>query len=193
MFRRTIPTISYPYTLKESTRARVLRVTVHPGGHVVVTKPRRTSTRSALLFLDEHDRWVRTHIERLKKISPKRISNGTREEYKRMREEARRSITERLEYFNQYYGFSYGRIAIKNMRSRWGSCSGKKNLNFHYRVLTLPPPLRDYIVVHELCHLKEMNHKTEFWELVARTIPDFALRRRALRVYEQNDHIAPSL
>ena len=63
-------------------------------------------------------------------------------------------IHERLEYYNQFYGFQYNRVSVKNQRSRWGSCSRQGNLNFNYRLVNLPSELADYIIVHELCHLK---------------------------------------
>ncbi len=72
-----------------------------------------------------------------------------------------------------HYGFVYNRVAIKDARSRWGSCSQKKNLNFNYRLVFLPPHLVDYIIVHELCHLKEFNHGPNFWVLVAETMPTY--------------------
>ena len=83
--------------------------------------------------------------------------------------------------WNAHYGFSFGRVAIRDQRSRWGSCSKKGNLNFNYRLLFLPLPLVDLVIVHELCHLKEFNHSSAFWALVEQTIPDLALRRNALR------------
>jgi predicted metal-dependent hydrolase len=100
--------------------------------------------------------------------------------YLKYKEEARVLVKARLEYFNTFYNFEYKRIAIKNHKSRWGSCSKKGNLNFNYRIALLPPHLADYIVVHELCHLGEFNHSKKFWALVERTIPDWRMRRAEL-------------
>ncbi len=97
-------------------------------------------------------------------------------------------ILERLESLNKHYGLSYGRVAIRDQRSRWGSCSKKGNLNFNYRLLFLPLPLVDLVIAHELCHLKEFNHSTAFWGLVAETIPDLSLRREELRRVRLNEH-----
>ena len=82
--------------------------------------------------------------------------------YLKHKEVARTLVRERLEYFNAFYGYEYKRIAIKNHKSRWGSCSKKGNLNFNYRIALLPSELADYIVVHELCHLGEFNHSPKF-------------------------------
>lgn len=92
-------------------------------------------------------------------------------------------VRDRIRMYNVYYGFFYARISIKRMRSRWGSCSRLKNLNFHYRLFFLPLELADYVIIHELCHLQEMNHSKEFWSLVAKTCPDYRVRRRVLRFY----------
>jgi hypothetical protein len=89
------------------------------------------------------------------------------------REIARILVENRLSYFNKLYNFEINRIAIKNTKSRWGSCSKKKNLNFNYRIIFLEPKFADYLVVHELCHLGEFNHSKKFWNLVEKTIPDY--------------------
>jgi predicted metal-dependent hydrolase len=100
--------------------------------------------------------------------------------YLKHKEQARAVIKERLEHFNAFYQFSYKRVAIKNHKSRWGSCSKKGNLNFNYRLVHLPLRLLDYVVVHELCHLGEFNHSKRFWALVAKALPDWQVRRKEL-------------
>lgn len=99
---------------------------------------------------------------------------------------ARILVHERLEYFNQYYQFSYNKVAIRNQKTRWGSCSSKGNLNFSVRILTLPKEAQDYLIVHELCHLKEFNHSARFWALVAQRIPDYKTIRSYMRTYATN-------
>lgn len=101
-------------------------------------------------------------------------------QYLRHKEEARSLVKERLEHFNAFYKFKYNRVAIKNHKRRWGSCSSKGNLNFNYRIVFLPPHLADYLVVHELCHLGEFNHSPRFWALVGKTISDWEKRRKEL-------------
>lgn len=87
----------------------------------------------------------------------------------------------KLEYWNQFYNFSYNRVAIKAHKGRWGSCSRLKNLNFNCKIIFLPEALVDYIVVHELCHLGELNHSPKFWNLVAQAMPGYLTRRAELR------------
>jgi len=89
-------------------------------------------------------------------------------------------VRERLEYFNQFYNYKWNRIAIRNQKTRWGSCSKAGNLNFNYKLALLPPKQADYIIIHELCHLREFNHSQRFWELVAITMPDYKEVRKDL-------------
>lgn len=97
------------------------------------------------------------------------------------RRHARTVFDERLAACNMRYGFRYGRVAIKKQKSRWGSCSRQGNLNFNWRLLLAPLSVLDYVVVHELCHLKELNHSPRFWQLVALACPDYAAQRAWLR------------
>ncbi|MBP9711354.1 MAG: M48 family metallopeptidase [Candidatus Pacebacteria bacterium] len=87
----------------------------------------------------------------------------------------------RLVHFNAHYNVPLRKVFIKNLKSRWGSCSSRGNLNFNYKILFLPPAVADYIVAHELCHLKHFNHSVEFWALVAETVPHYKQMRAQLR------------
>lgn len=97
------------------------------------------------------------------------------------REQARRFVKKRIEHFNKLYGFRVNNVFIKNQSTRWGSCSSRGNLNFNYRVMFLRQELADYLIVHELCHLGELNHSKRFWALVKRTIPNFVSLNKELR------------
>lgn len=108
--------------------------------------------------------------------------------YTEHKERARALIHERLEYWNAFYGVTYGRVAIRDQRTRWGSCSRSGNLNFSYKLYFLPLPLVDYVVVHELCHLIEFNHSAAFWEQVARAVPEYRARKALLREISLHAH-----
>jgi predicted metal-dependent hydrolase len=97
------------------------------------------------------------------------------------RRQAPAIFAEQLRIQNRTYGFTYGRVSVKGQKSRWGSCSKLGNLNFNWRLLLAPLAVLDYVVVHELCHLKELNHGPRFWKLVARACPDYMVHRRWLR------------
>lgn len=108
-----------------------------------------------------------------------------RRQYVKLQEETRRLVRERIAHFNAHYRVPVGKVFIKNHKSRWGSCSERGNLNFNYKLLLLPPEVADYIIVHELCHLREFNHSSQFWALVAQTLPHHQALRRTLRQLER--------
>lgn len=108
-----------------------------------------------------------------------------RPHYLKHKEQAKQVITERVVHFASTYNFSYGKIAIRNSRRSWGSCSNAGNLNFHYRLLFLPPEIRDYVIVHELCHLRVFNHSQAFWSEVEQIMPNFQQYRKILKQYEK--------
>jgi predicted metal-dependent hydrolase len=112
----------------------------------------------------------------------KPIPRGNKRGLLKHKEEATSLVNERMGVFNKIYGFPLNRITIRNTKSRWGSCSKKGNLNFNYRIVFLPPTLADYLVVHELCHLKEFNHSIRFWNLVAIIIPNHKKLQAELRL-----------
>ncbi|MES3005829.1 MAG: M48 family metallopeptidase [Patescibacteria group bacterium] len=175
-------------TIRRSRRSRRLRLAVHPGGLVTMTAPYlMTDIRLEPLarkFVLEKGDWLLHTVDKMKKFAlvlPKRSAGEVRKEYLSLKENAKKLVTKRLEYFNQYYGFKIGNITIRNQKSRWGSCSRKGNLNFNYRIAVIPLELLDYIVVHELCHIGEMNHSKKFWDLVLKTIPDCKERRKKLK------------
>lgn len=97
------------------------------------------------------------------------------------RRSAKDIIFARVKYWASVLGLEYGRVFVKDQRTLWGSCSGRKNLNFNWRLAAAPPEALDYVVIHELCHLREMNHSKRFWALVSAACPDYKARRRWLR------------
>lgn len=94
-------------------------------------------------------------------------------------------VKERTEHFGKLYGFRYNNITIKTLKSRWGSCSREKNLNFNWRLIMTPTPVLDYVVVHEVCHLKQMNHSPRFWDLVEVQCPKHKQFKKWLREHGQ--------
>ena len=117
---------------------------------------------------------------RYRRVVPRK-KRRVNKKYKENKVKALLIIKDRIEYFNTIYNFKWNRIVIRNQKTRWGSCSKKGNLNFNYKIALLPPKSADYIIVHELCHLGEFNHSQKFWDLVAKTIPDYKEIRKDLR------------
>ena len=168
------------YVLKNGVGWRNLRITIKPGGVVAVAKPSFVSEQAAENFLVAKASWIIKVLDRMGRRK-NLLAAGGRRDYQRLAEPARNLVRERLAYFNATYNLKFKRVAIRDQRTRWGSCSRKGNLNFNYRIVLLPDRLADYIIVHELCHLAEMNHSSNFWKLVAQTLPDYAARRCELR------------
>lgn len=121
---------------------------------------------------------------RYRRVRRKRGSSVTKH-YLEHKEVARELVLARLEHFNQHYQLSWNRVAIRNQRRCWGSCTSLKNLNFSYKLQFLPEHIVDYIVVHELCHLAELNHGPAFWALVAEQIPNYKDHVKELRAIER--------
>lgn len=113
--------------------------------------------------------------------TPKKRKKTVSVHYEQHKELARKIILERLSYWNQFYQLEYKRVAIRNQKRCWGSCSGKRNLNFNYKIILLPQTLMDYVIVHELCHLAELNHSSRFWQEVEKVVPDYREKRVHLR------------
>ncbi len=174
-------TSTYDYTLRKSLRTRRLRVTVSSGGSLAVSAPLWVSGRFIERFLMEHAEWIRSAVERLRRLGRHPLARGGKREYAQYKEAARALATLRLAHFNQNYGFRYGKVSIRNQKTRWGSCSRTGNLSFNYRIALLPSELADYVILHELCHLGAFDHSERFWSLVAQSMPDFRERRLALR------------
>lgn len=173
------------YILKKSTRAKNIRITITRDALVVVTLPHRFPELLAKKFVLDKVLWIEKNLEMIRKRGLENKEHTTpsksKKEFETHKKEALRIVKERLLYFNKEYGYTWNNVSIKNVSSRWGSCSKKGNLNFSYKVVLLPPSLRDYIVVHELCHLGQFNHSSTFWGLVEKTMPDYKILRKELQ------------
>lgn len=171
------------YCLRTSARARRLRVTIKPGGKMTVTRPLFFGEGMVEDFLRQKSNWVVKHFKASLGRRPALSRRERKENFAKHKNAALARVREIISRANGYYGFKFGAIAIRDQATRWGSCSGKGNLNFNYRVALLPGRLADYVVIHELCHLKEMNHSQRFWDLVARAVPDHRAARKELRKF----------
>ena len=171
------------YTVVENRRAKRIIVSVRPGGVVRVTIPHKRFVGQAAKLVLQQKEWILKAVEKFRTVSvvPRVSPTSKRADYLKDKEVARRLATARLAHFNAHYNFNIGRIAIKNQSSRWGSCSKKGNLNFNYKIALLPPHLADYIIVHELCHLGQLNHSPKFWALVSEAVPNYKTARKELR------------
>ncbi|MFC1613307.1 M48 family metallopeptidase [Patescibacteria group bacterium] len=167
------------YTIKKSKRAKRMILSISRNAELVVTLPYRgISVNIVEKFIRDKSSWIIKKIDFLKNKSEKMVLP---ENYQECKIKVHQFAKERTDFYNKLYGLKYNRIIVKNHGHRWGSCSIRRNLNFNYRIMFLPLELADYIVVHELCHLKEMNHSKNFWQLVAKVFPDHKILRKELR------------
>ncbi|MCX6791360.1 MAG: SprT family zinc-dependent metalloprotease [Candidatus Gribaldobacteria bacterium] len=174
------------FVLKNSFRAKRIRIVIHTDGRVVVVKPWGASRSEVERFVALKTSWIVRKVLFFKNFNQKKLIQNTPVDSLKHREVAREQVAQRLGYFSQFYGFYPKKFSIKNQKTRWGSCSRKQNLNFNFRIAFLPRELADYLIVHELCHLKEFNHSAKFWALVALATPGYKelsqrLKKESLR------------
>lgn len=164
--------------MKEKIQYQVIRsdrktiaIQISADGKVTVRCPRQMTDREIRDFVESKSAWIQKHLAKTE-ATPSQPA-FTYEEIQEMAQQALKIIPERVAYYAPMVGVTYGRITIRNQRSRWGSCSEKGNLNFNCLLMLTPPEVLDYVVVHELCHRKEMNHSPKFWAEVERILPDY--------------------
>lgn len=167
--------------IKKSSRVRRMRLAVYCDGSVVATAPPYFSDGYIEKWIRMKADWILRKINYFQKKGLRPIPKRSRAEYKKYKEQARALAENRLSYFSEIYGIQYGRVFIRNQKTRWGSCSKNGNLSFNYKIALIDPHQADYVIVHELCHLKEFNHSSRFWALMAETIPDYKKIRKEIR------------
>lgn len=168
--------MSVEIVIKKSTRARRVRLSISSAGAVTVTQPVFASDAFVRDFVESKRSWIEHHVLRMQNRNLLQIPKASKKDFEKHKREAKFLVLEKLRVFNTHYKSTFNRVTIKNTKSRWGSCSKHKNLNFNYRIIFLPEHLQDYLVVHELCHTKVFNHGRDFWALVEETIPRAVIR-----------------
>lgn len=176
-----------PYVLKRSARSRRVRVSVRVGGEVRVSAPRRVAEEAIQSFLLAHAGWLNKKVAYFKKFPKPKLSLAQEKRlFKVYKQKALALAEAKVKQWNRHFKFSFKKIGIRNSKTRWGSCSARGTLSFNYKIVFLPEHLADYLIVHELCHLKEHNHSERFWSLLAGLIPDYAFRRKELGQFEKS-------
>jgi predicted metal-dependent hydrolase len=152
---------------------------------VILRAPRQITQKEIEKILKEKEQWIQKAIEKMKQRNGANeaaaIQRLSYEEIRELADKAMEYIPPRVSYFAQKIGVNFGRITIRNQRTRWGSCSSKGNLNFNCLLMLTPPEVIDYVVVHELCHRKEMNHSKAFWSEVESVLPDYKVQVKWLK------------
>jgi len=162
--------------VRVSARARRARIELPPGRPPLVVVPRGTSEREIRRLVGRHADWIRRRqSQRVATLTLREVGEAEG------RREARAVVTEVAEGEARRLGVSYAAIQIRDQRTRWGSCSPRGTLTFNWRLVLAPHAVLDYVVVHELCHLREANHGPGFWRLVAESRPGYEVPRAWLR------------
>jgi len=157
------------------SKRKTISLSVGEDGLVIVRAPFRMSDKEIMAFINKNAEWI---IEKQKLVQERQsrieeIPQMTPEELQKLADEAMQYFPEKVRYYAPIVGVTYGRITIRNQKTRWGSCSSKGNLNFNCLLMMAPEEVRDYVIVHELCHRLEMNHSKQFWSNVERVLPDY--------------------
>ena len=166
------------YTLIRSSR-KTVSILIRPGGEVEVRCPKRCSKREADAFVASKEAWIKKHLETIAERPQQPVLAA--EERKSLAQKAAAVLPEKVQQFARQMGVTYGRITIRSQRTRWGSCSAKGNLSFNCLLMLCPEEVQDYVVIHELCHRKEMNHSAAFWTEVEKHCPSYRSHRKWLK------------
>jgi len=165
------------------SRRKTLSLQITPDAGLLIRAPYHVSESEILQFVESRQNWIEKHLIKMQKRREEQehLPALSHEEIRQLAGKAMTVIPERVAYYAPLVGVDYGRITIRNQKTRWGSCSSRGNLNFNCLLMLTPPEIIDYVVVHELCHRKEMNHSPMFWKEVGNVLPDYARRRKWLK------------
>ena len=142
---------------------------------LIIRAPMQATNEEINAFMLNNKAWIEKHLAKAQEqqLVTASIKKLTMDEIRQLADKALGVIPERVKHYAPLVGVTYGRITIRNQRSKWGSCSSKGNLNFNCLLMLTPPEVIDSVVVHELCHRKEMNHSDKFYSEVLRVFPDY--------------------
>lgn len=165
------------------SRRKTISIEITALGEVFVRAPRWVSKSEIDRFVAEKGNWIQKHLVKIqcRQEQLTDVKMLTDEEIEQLANQALEVIPKRVEHYARLLNVTYGRITVRNQKTLWGSCSNKGNLNFNCLLMLAPPEVLDYVVVHELCHRKEMNHSKHFWSEVAQIIPDYKVYRKWLK------------
>ena len=173
--------MTIPYEIVRSKR-KTYGIHVAPGGKVTVRIPLRGIEKFYISLAESKKNWIASCVLKLQNVPVQRDKTPSEKRLEAIyRKAAREYFPKRVSHYARMLGVTYGKISIRDQKTRWGSCSSEGNLSFNWRLILAPPDVLDYVVIHELCHRKEMNHSKEFWALVESLMPEYKERRKWLR------------
>ena len=163
----------HPVILKRSRR-KSISLQVQPGGVICISAPLRLPEYVIADFLREKSGWIESRLAKTNDVwTAAENTPLTAADLEKLKQNAKREFPALAAYYAEKMGVTYGKISIRSQKGRWGSCSGSGNLSFNCLLMLAPDYVREYVVVHELAHRKQMNHSPAFWNEVARMMPDY--------------------
>ncbi len=166
------------YRLVRSDR-KTISLEIARNGEVIVRAPRRMPKEQIERFVTDKSAWLQKHLA--KRAAQPQERPFTIEEIQQLTAKAQEVLPPLVAQYAAKLGVTYNRITVRHQHTRWGSCSSQGNLNFNCLLMLVPPAVREYVIVHELCHRKELNHSARFWAEVARVMPDYKLHEQWLK------------
>jgi predicted metal-dependent hydrolase len=165
-----------------SRRAKRLSISVRPFNGIRVAVPRRTSFKAAKAFVDSKLTWMQKNLDKMKALEDKHLILS-----KKLADideaEATMKIAQRVNELAQRHGFAYNKVSVRNLKSRWGSCSHKNDISLNMKLIALPEEMLDYVIMHELVHTRVRNHSKNFWKELSRVAENARELNVALRRY----------
>ena len=161
------------------SRRKTVAIEITPQGNILVRCPNRIPRRQIHAFVESKAGWIRNHLEKF--ASRPHAAPMPPEQHQALIRSAKAYLPDRVRFWSGQTGISCSRITIRSQHTRWGSCSAKGNLNFNCLLMLCPEAVQDYVVIHELCHRKEMNHSPAFWSEVEKHCPDYRIHRKWLK------------
>ena len=158
------------------SRRKTLAIEITSRREILVRAPSRISKRDIQRFVESKQDWIMTHLSKVPAVTPL-----TPNEHKALILAAKETLPSRTAFYAKQLDVTFGRITIRSQKSRWGSCSVSGNLNFNCLLMLAPEAVQNYVVIHELCHRKEMNHSPKFWAEVERILPDYRMQKAWLK------------
>ncbi len=171
-----------PTVILKRSRRKTLALEITRKGELIIRAPQRMPLSEIQAFVEKKQPWIEKHLLQIAQQNEDIPAEPlTQDEVCKLADQALRIIPERVKYYAPIVGVTYHNITIRNQKTKWGSCSSRKNLNFNCGLMLAPPEILDYVVVHELCHLKVMDHSPAFWQEVEQILPDYRKRKAWLK------------
>lgn len=169
------------YSIRRSKKAKRIRLAVYCDGNFVVTVPNLFPSKLIDRYIIAKSQWIITKIDFFEKLNKKTKIKFDLNNYEYYKNKAFVLVENKIIDLNKM-NFEFNKLVIKQQKTRWGSCSKKRNLNFNFKIIFLPTKLQEYIIIHELCHLKEFNHSAKYWKTVEKLMPNYVEINQELKI-----------